>query len=157
MAESTVSVPVVNVRVGVGCMITSPSHPGCTLMGTRKGSHGAGRLSWPGGHLEMNESWAECAHREVKEETNLDLVDMKYVHTTNDPCISGNPNKHYITIIMTANVSPDSAELINMEPQKCLSWDWVKWSDVLDIYQNDRGRLFDPLIHFIEDGKVLEN
>lgn len=102
----------------------------------------------------MNESWAECANREVKEETNLDLVELKHIHTTNDPCISGNANKHYITIIMTAKVAPESAELVNMEPEKCLSWDWVKWEEVLDIYKNDRGRLFDPLIHFIEDGQV---
>jgi 8-oxo-dGTP pyrophosphatase MutT (NUDIX family) len=34
-------------------------------------------------HLEMNESWAECAAREIKEETNLDIsVDPKFVHVT---------------------------------------------------------------------------
>ena len=70
------------VRVGVGCMIRSSAHPGCVLFGRRKGSHGAGTLALPGGHLEMDETWEECAIREVKEETNLTIENVKLVHVT---------------------------------------------------------------------------
>lgn len=142
-------VPVV--RVGVGCVIISPKYPGCVLVGKRKGSHGSGMLSFPGGHLEMNESWAECAVREVKEETNLDVVNLNFFHVTNDPNISGNANKHYITIFMRAGVASDSAELQNLEPHKCESWEWKPWDEILEIYENSRDRLFDPIVHMIED------
>ena len=125
------------------------------MLGTRKGSHGAGMLSFPGGHLEMNESWAECAIREVKEETNLDIVGLEHIHTTNDPCISGNPDKHYITILMRASVADTSSELSNMEPHKCEKWEWVSWEEIISIYNTDRKRLFDPIVHFIEDGRSL--
>ena len=105
----------------------------------------------------MGESWADCAAREVKEETNLDMDQWQYFHTTNDPAIAGNPAKHYITIFMTASVSPTSAELINMEPHKCEKWEWIPWSEVLNIYQSNRSILFDPVVHLIEDGKLVQD
>ena len=42
------------VRVGVGCFVRN-TLINCNevLVGVRKGSHGAGKLSLPGGHLEM--------------------------------------------------------------------------------------------------------
>ena len=43
-------------------------------------------LASKGGHLEMGESWEQTAIREMKEETNLELLPdtVKFVHVTND-------------------------------------------------------------------------
>ena len=49
---------------------------------------------------QIGESFEECAIREAKEETNLDLINMKLFHVTNNPNMDNDPNKHYITIFM---------------------------------------------------------
>ena len=50
----------------------------------RKGSHGAGQYARPGGKLEWRETWADCARREVLEETAISLYDVPvtYCYTT---------------------------------------------------------------------------
>ena len=70
------------VRVGCGCIVTSSEHPGCVLLGKRMGSHGAGKYALPGGHLELGESWEDCLLREVAEETNLSINNLKFVYVT---------------------------------------------------------------------------
>lgn len=76
------------VRVGVGCLITHKAHPQCILLGIRKGSHGAGKWAAPGGHLELGESWYDCGYREVKEETNLHLEKLTFLHVTVKPFLN---------------------------------------------------------------------
>lgn len=151
------------VRVGVGCLVTSPLHPNCLLWGVRRGSHGAGQLALPGGHLEVGESWEECAAREVQEETNLLVAAPKMVMVTNDVCMGGDPSKHYITIFMTAHIADNSPELVNMEPHKCERWEWVPWPAVLEVMRDTPERLFDPMRNFIntiessrQTGKVFD-
>ena len=36
-------------------------------------------ITFPGGHVENNETYLESVVREIKEETNLDIYDVKYV------------------------------------------------------------------------------
>lgn len=127
------------VRVGVGVLLMSKKHPNCVLIGQRKGSHGEGKFALPGGHLEMYESWEDCALREVKEETDLDLKEVTFATVTNDPM--EDEGKHYITILMQAVVD-DEQTVQNMEPNKCEGWSWVPWADL-----RSRDDMFTPLFH----------
>ena len=137
-----------HVRVGVGVLIVSVSHPGCVLIGKRQGSHGANTFSLPGGHLEMNETVATCAVREIKEETDLDLdaSTVRVVGVTQDVFTSSAKNKHYITLITVANVKPSSAALQNMEPHKCEGWEWVTLEHLKGMEQE----CFLPLQHALQ-------
>lgn len=119
-------------------------------VGVRKGSHGAGRLAFPGGHLELGESWETCAIREVKEETNLDISQPCFVGATNDCAIDQNPNKHYVTLFMESNVLTTSDPLKTMEPHKCEEWVWKTWDELRTIYRDEQAKLFDPIVHFLE-------
>ncbi|OQR90770.1 hypothetical protein ACHHYP_05276 [Achlya hypogyna] len=141
-------------RVGVGVLIFSPSHPGCVLIGVRKGSHGTGKLALPGGHLEFGESWEECAIREVKEETSkplhsalphlvaldLDIANCTLAYTTND--IMEADEKHYITIFMQATISASQVPELT-EPDKCEGWIWQDWASLKT--PELQARLFLPL------------
>jgi 8-oxo-dGTP diphosphatase len=108
-----------NVRVGIGVCIFND---GKVLLGCRKGSHGENTWSFPGGHLEFNETWEQCAIRETQEETDIEIDDIKLMGVTND--IFTKDEKHYITIFMKANYK--TGELKLMEPEKCLEWKWFE-------------------------------
>jgi len=49
------------------------------LLGKRKGSHGAGEYSLPGGHIEKWETINDCAKNEVLEETGIKIKDVLIV------------------------------------------------------------------------------
>ncbi|KAN0065133.1 hypothetical protein ACQY0O_001630 [Thecaphora frezii] len=68
-------------RVGVGVLVLNER--GRILLGKRTGSHGAGTLALPGGHLELHESFEECAVREVLEETGIHLETDETLPTPN--------------------------------------------------------------------------
>jgi 8-oxo-dGTP diphosphatase len=109
--------------VGIGvCVIKD----GKVLLGKRKNTHGEGTWCFPGGHLEFNESWENCAKRETLEEVNLQIKNIRFATATND--IFPAENKHYITIFVTAEY--DSGELKLMEPGKCETWDWFDWNNL---------------------------
>lgn len=82
-----------HVRVGVGVLVQDPKQNGKIFAGIRKGSHGSGLLSLPGGHLEMMEEWEDCAKREVEEETGLLVEVISFLHVTNDPMPAENKRK----------------------------------------------------------------
>lgn len=107
-------------RVGLGiCLLKD----GKVLFGKRRNSHGDGSWCFPGGHLELNETFEQCARREVLEETNLKIKNIRFATITND--VFEGEGKHYVTIYMLADY--DSGELTNMEPHKCEKWEWFDW------------------------------
>ena len=123
-------------KVGIGVIIKKNKK---ILLGKRLNAHGEGTWSFPGGHLEFGESWEECTKREVLEETNLQITNIKFHAVTND--IFKKENKHYITIFMESDYS--SGELQNMEPYKCEKWDWFTWDNLPE-------KLFLPIRNLIK-------
>lgn len=110
-------------RIGVGVMI---SKDGKILLGKRKNSHGAGEWSFPGGHLEFNESVFNCAIREVDEEVGLKIKNLRKGPYTED--IFEAEGKHYLTMFVMGDY--DSGEVLLKEPEKCDGWVWFLPSDL---------------------------
>lgn len=114
-------------RIGVGVFILNPKNE--FVFGKRKGSHGTGTWALPGGHLELYESFEECARREVLEETGLEIEGIKLLTSTNSPRIDG--YKHYVTIFMVAKLTVPTAQPQLLEPEKCEGWRWINWETVV--------------------------
>ena len=85
-----------------------------------------GDWSFPKGKVEAGESEISCAFREVLEETNIKIKNIKFGAVTND--IFENEEKHFITIFMVCDY--DSGEVKIMEPDKCETLEWMNWEDI---------------------------
>jgi 8-oxo-dGTP diphosphatase len=105
-------------KVGVGLIVLNED--GQILLLLRKGSHGTGTWSMPGGHFELWETEFDCCARELKEETNLDLVAMNHYGFANNIMIK--EGLHYVTLFYIVNKW--DGELKNMEPNKCSEMGW---------------------------------
>jgi len=92
----------------------------------RKGSHGAGTWSVPGGHLEFGESFEDTARREVLEETGVEIVNVRFGGITND--IFESDGKHYVTIWMLSDWKYGEERI--MEPDKCVAQKWAIFEDL---------------------------
>lgn len=108
-------------QIGISVIVTKGKK---VLLGKRQNSHGNGMWGFPGGHLEHNESWEECAIRETMEETNITIKNIHYVAATND--LFRKDQKHYVTLFMRADHS--AGNVTPMEPKKCTKWQWFSWS-----------------------------
>jgi len=112
-----------NVRVGVGVFVFKD---GKFIMLKRRGSHGADTWSLPGGHLEFGESFEDTARREVKEETNLEITNVRFGAVTNDHFVE--EDKHYVTIWMLSDWAGGEERIT--EPEKCTAQAWFTFNDL---------------------------
>lgn len=108
------------VRVGVGVIVKKQKR---ILLGKRKGGHGTGDWAFPGGHLEMGESFEDCARREVLEETGCQIKNIKFAAITNDIF---SKDKHYITIFIVCDWRSGIPKIL--EPDRNEKWEWFSWS-----------------------------
>ncbi|KAI1453094.1 NUDIX hydrolase domain-like protein [Annulohypoxylon moriforme] len=120
------SAPPYHVRVGVAALVRDSE--GKFVFGKRKGSHGAGTWQFPGGHLEMGESFFACAERETLEETGLKVTAEKILAVTND--VFDPTTKHYITIFVLCRRVNENDQPEILEPEKCESWNWIGWDQI---------------------------
>lgn len=104
-------------QVGVGVFVVKD---GKFLMGQRRGSHGEGTWSVPGGHLEFGESPETTASREVFEETGLKIANIAFLAMTND--IFRQEQKHYVTLWMQSDW--ESGDPMITEPDKFIDQGW---------------------------------
>ena len=107
-------------KVGIGVVIVNDE--GKVLVGKRTGSH-ARYYSIPGGHLELGETFEEAAIKEIKEETDIDIIDPKVFCVTNNLETYKKEGKHYVSISLLATEYTGTAK--NMEPEKCEGWIWA--------------------------------
>ncbi len=125
-------------KVGVGVIIVKDNK---VLFQKRIGAHGEGTWSFPGGHLEFNETFEECAKRETKEEFDVELKNVRFATLTNDFFLK--EDKHYITIFMIGEIA--SGEVKIMEPDKTKEFSWFAWEDA-------PSPLFEPIVNLLKQG-----
>jgi len=118
----TTVVPTTGVpRIGVAVIVL---RDGQVLIGRRRSaSHGHESWQFPGGHLEWGESIAQCAIREVEEETGLSVIVIGYGPYTNDIFVDA--GKHYVTLFVLASSLDGTPEV--RESEKCAEWQWCSW------------------------------
>lgn len=126
-------------RVGVGVIITRDQQ---VLLLRRRNVHGAETWSTPGGHLDFGESPEQCAQREVKEETGLDIDTVAFRAITND--VFAAEGRHYITIWMEGRYS--GGEPILAAPCEASEIDWFPWDALPQ-------PLFLPLQHLLDGNR----
>ncbi|PQQ18668.1 nudix hydrolase 1 [Prunus yedoensis var. nudiflora] len=128
MGSQTEAAGAPTVAVGV-CLLKGEK----VLLGRRCCSLGYSTFSLPGGHLELGESFEECAARELKEETGLD-IDKKRMEfltaTTNELLLEGGKPCQYASVCMRAVMEHGDGEPQNVEPELCDGWDWYEWDNL---------------------------
>lgn len=127
-------------KVGVGVYVFNAKDE--ILIGKRKSKHGQDMWSPPGGHLEMGESFIDCAIRETKEETGVEISDIDFWGVTNDVFA----DKHYVTIHLKAIHKSGVPEV--REPDKFEKWEWRIINNL-----PPEGELFLPVVNFLKQIK----
>lgn len=126
--------------IGLGVIVKKDNK---VLIGKRKDTTGHNMWGFPGGHLEFGETPQKGAEREVFEETNLKIKNVKLATVTNDIRKDYKPN-HYVTIFLTADYR--SGNIINKEPHKCSEWKWVTW----EFFLSSKKDLFWPMQNLLK-------
>ena len=111
-------------RAGMGIMVMNVD--GRVLMGLRNSDaaladsdlNGEGTWTMPGGKFDFGDGLFDGAARELKEETDLDLVSAEIISITNER----SDTAHFITLGFLATAWRGTVKA--MEPDEIVRWDW---------------------------------
>ena len=112
-------------HVGMGILVMRGDK---VLLGKRRGSHGDGYYAAPGGHIEFGESFAAAAAREVREETALEITNLRLLSVGNYLFTRADGERHYIDVDFVCEAPAGEAQLC--EPEKCDGWAWYDLNDL---------------------------
>ncbi len=116
--------------VGVGVIVRR----GDRVLLTRRSHHGAGTWAAPGGYLDHGESLEDCAGRETREETGLEIAKVAFLAVANDRFPDG---KHNVTVWFVADAPAGEARVA--APDELDEVGWFAWGDLPgDLYDSTR-------------------
>ena len=121
--------------VGVSILVKNGDR---ILLEKRQHVHGGGTWGPPSGHLNFGESFEDCAIRETREETGVEIDTVRFRVVTND--VFEAEHKHYVTIWMEAKYV--SGEPRVKAPEEESETGWFMWHDLPQ-------PLFLPLQHLL--------
>jgi len=112
------------------------------------------KWSLPGGTLEFDETMDECAIREIKEETGLDVFNLRFLKLYNDPktvvqYLDGEVRREFTALYVAS--FKDSNVLLDSESKEFC---WVNIDELLDLTMasSQRVRIKD-LIEYLKNDK----
>lgn len=100
----------------VGVMIFKD---GKVLLGKRRGRHGDGEYSFPGGSLEYMQSFSVCLKEEVSEEAGIEIENIKFLSVAN---IANHYNRQDILLSFCADWK--SGEPRDLSEERIGEWQW---------------------------------
>ena len=123
--------------IGVGVLVWRGNQ---LLLGKRLMKDQPACWQFPGGHLEHGESVIECAHREVLDETGLNVSGARHFGFTDKQFSVA--QKQYLTLYVSCEFT--EGELQVREPDKCERWQWFDYNQL-------PAPLFEPINIIIEE------
>ena len=90
------------------------------LLMKRKGSHGPGTWTTPGGHMEFGETPEQCAARETKVEVGVEITDLRFRAITND--VFESEGRHSVSIWMEGNISTGEPTIVSKKEAAEVGW-----------------------------------
>src|SRR5262245_30801970 len=112
-------------QVGMGVLVM---RRGRVLLGRRRASDGEGWFAASAGPIDSGERFAQAARREVREETGLEIADLKLLSVGNYVFRREDGERHYIDVDFVCEAPAGEPQL--MEREKCDGWDWYDLDDL---------------------------
>ena len=105
---------------------------------------------FPGGHLERYDSFEECAHKEIEEETGMYIPPEKIKFLGMMNIVEKENGFHYIDIYLVCRLPEDQTPK-NMEPWSHEEWEWWSMEDI----QKRKVETFYPIQQFLKYTEIF--